>query len=118
MLILNIDAYLPEVTLDWVKQTLKRKKWKPDNKSNRPIIFERGSLYYEIYFNFRTAVTEHIIADSEPELSLNPYLTGTVNWIPAHDVKQQFETEDLTEKNILIVNDKLENEDQLTDQLI
>jgi hypothetical protein len=61
------------------------------------------------------AVTEHITAGSEPELSLSPYLIGTVNWISAHDVRQQFETEDLTEKNILIVNNKLEEEDQPAD---
>ena len=72
-----MDEYLPPLTLKWCQDYLQRLKFDPSQPASDPTAPHRT-----IYLQLRTAVSEHLMNDEEPELRLSEKPTGALGWQP------------------------------------
>lgn len=76
-----MNEYLPATTLTWCETQLQRLGFDITQPVSDPT-----APYRDIYLQLRTALDEHILSGSEPELGLSIKPTGALNWQPPDEI--------------------------------
>ena len=80
-MIIDIDEYLPEETLNWCRTELLQMDFDPENP---PAIApaERFTPFHTVYLQFRDVISAHLTSGADPVLALSLAPRGAANWAP------------------------------------
>jgi hypothetical protein len=93
----DIDAYLPNETLEWCRKSMAEVDFDPEAPPPVPHT-EIEKPYCMVYMHLREAIFQHIVSAVEPTLGILASPTGARNWI-ANNLPQSVDIDNILEED-------------------
>lgn len=86
---LDIDEYLPPVTLEWCRNTLERLGYANGIVNGRDVDAAGSKLHLQAYLSLREAIIEHVLLEHQPQLAETDKPYHARNWRPTTPVERE-----------------------------